>query len=59
MALSSAQFAHNHEGGCVVRPALPDVGALSLFTHRVEIQCLYDLLGLKVLRGARCAHLEP
>lgn len=59
MAFSSAQFAHNHEGSCVVRPALPDVGALSFFTHRVELQCLYYLLGLKVLRGTRCAYLEP
>ena len=50
MALSSAQFAHDHEGSCVVRPALTDVRALSLFAHRVELQCLNDLLGLKVLR---------
>jgi hypothetical protein len=42
-----------------VRPALPDVGTLSLFTYRVKFEGLHDLLGLKVLRRTGCSHLEP
>ena len=46
VALPSAQLAHDHEGRCVVRPALSDVRALRLFAYGVQIECLNNFAGL-------------
>jgi hypothetical protein len=50
VTLSCAQFSHDHEGGGVVRPALPDVRALGFLTHGVKIEGFNDLAGLKIFR---------
>ena len=37
-AAAGAGVPHHHEGGGAAAPALPDVGALGLLTHRVQLE---------------------
>src|SRR5688500_5398202 len=58
-AVPGADVAQNHEGGGLVLPALPNVGAPSLLAHRVEAELTHQGLHLDVVRAAWRLHFKP
>jgi len=58
-AVAGAYVAEDHERGGVVLPALPDVGAVRLLAHRMQLQAPHHLLQGDVVGAARSLDLEP
>ncbi len=58
-AVPGADVAQDHEGGGLVLPAFPDVGAARLLADRVQPQLAHHGLDVRVVRAAGCLHLEP
>ena len=54
-----ARVAHDHEGGVLFLPALPDVGAAGLLADGDEPVLAHDAVRLSPLRRARRLHANP
>ena len=58
-ARARADVAENHEGGGAVVPALADVGAVRVFTDRVELEAAHDVAQPEIVFRSRRAHFQP
>src|SRR3712207_8875531 len=57
--LFRSDVAKDHEGGCAVVPALPDVRAPGLFADRVQLEAAHGLFYVAVALPDRRFGLEP
>src|SRR5918994_660883 len=54
-----AHVAQDHEGGGLVLPALPDVGAAGFLADRMQAQLAHHRLDMRVVGAPGRLHLEP
>jgi len=58
-AVPRTHVAQNHERGGFVLPALPDVGAVRLFTDRMQFEVAHHVLQRDVVGAAWRLHFQP